>query len=357
MRILTILMTLFLCLGQSNAQAIEPAKQVLSNILTGYIQPKYADLYSRSLDLQLASDNLCASPSIENLEHAQSSFLNFAHSWAQIEWFRVGPVMSKNRIERILFYPDRKSTGLKQVQRALAKQDQTVTSIEALPQKSVAVQGLGALEFNLFGTGFEILQTDEGSFRCAFSLAVARNLTNISKTLSDAWADNGIATTYWLNPNDENPLFRTGNEALNVVLGTMVHGLEAIRDVRIGAFLKDEAKLDRPKSALMWRSENTTAMIANGLEGLLELFNATGFEKLLPDENNNLTDSIRFEFNQALNTINALQKPIAEILTSENERKQLEYLKLSVGFAMTRLDNDLSSQLGLSAGFSFGDGD
>lgn len=357
MRILTILMTLFLCFGQSNAQDNVPTKQVLSNIHAGYIQPKYADLYSRSLDLQLASDNLCASPSIANLEHAQSSFLNFAHSWAQIEWFRVGPVMSKNRIERILFYPDRKSTGLKQVQRALAKQDQTVTSIAALPQKSVAVQGLGALEFNLFGTGFEILRTDEGSFRCAFSLAVARNLAHISKTLSDAWADDGIATRFWLNPNDENPLFRTDNEALNVVLGTMVHGLEAIRDVRIGAFLKDEAKLDRPKSALMWRSENTTAMIANGLEGLFELFNASGFDKLLTDENKNLTDSILFEFNQALNTINALQKPIAEILTSENERKQMEYLELSVGFAMSRLDNDLSSQLGLSAGFSFGDGD
>ena len=142
-----------------------------------------------------------------------------------------------------------------------------------------------------------------------------------------------------------------------MLIGTLVHGLEAIRDVRISAFLKEEAKFDRPKSALMWRSENTTAMISNGLEGLLELFNVSAIETLLPEENSSLGDSTRFEFHQAISTLNALQKPIAEILTSYSDRKQMEYLKLSIGYAISRLDNDVSQKLGLSAGFSFGDGD
>lgn len=357
MRVLFAILLILLGSVSTFAQKAEPPKQVLTNILKEYIQPGYLDLYSNSQNLRSAAEALCASPSAEHLRAAQHSFTNFANSWAQIEWFRIGPVMSKNRIERILFYPDRKSTGLKQVQRALAQQDQTVTSLKSITQKSVAVQGLGALEFNLFGTGYEILQTEEGSFRCAFTLAIASNLNDISKTLSQAWVDDGLAAQYWLNPNDENPLFRTNDEAMSVILGIMIHGLEAIRDVRIGAFLKSEAKLDRPKSALMWRSENTTAMIASGLSGLLKLFNVSAIETLLSEESSNLADSVRFEFHQAISTLNVLQKPIAEVLTSKDDRKQMEYLKLSVGYAMSRLDNDVSQQLGLSAGFSFGDGD
>ena len=58
-----------------------------------------------------------------------------------------GHLIEDNRFERVLFFPDRKSTGLKQVQAALAKPEDSVTTMETLKDKSVAMQGLGALEF------------------------------------------------------------------------------------------------------------------------------------------------------------------------------------------------------------------
>jgi predicted lipoprotein len=66
---------------------------------------------------------------------------------------RFGPVTEENRLERILFWPDRKGIGLKQVQAAIAGEDATAADPQTLPGKSVAMQGLGALEFVLFGTG------------------------------------------------------------------------------------------------------------------------------------------------------------------------------------------------------------
>ena len=346
-----------LSFGPAIAQDDVATKNVLSNVLVEYIQPRYADLYKQSQTLRSATTELCQTPSKQALELAQSEFIGFANSWARIEWFRVGPIMSKNRVERILFYPDRKSTGLKQVQRALLKQDQSVTNFNRLAQKSVAVQGLGALEFILFGTGFEDLKSANGSHRCHFANAVAHNLEHISKTLNDGWIDGSMAAQFWVNPNEENPLFRDHNEALNVLIGTLVHGLEALKDVRIGAFLKEEAKFDRPKSALMWRSENTIGMIENGLEGLDELFDKSGIEALLGAEHRNISDAIRFEFNQAINTARILDKSVFDILAESQDRQKISYLKLAIGFTMSRIDEDLSQQLGLSAGFSFGDGD
>lgn len=357
MRILAAVIFCILSVFPSAAQVDGATKRVLSNVLIHYIQPRYADLQIKSQALKGDIAQLCEIPSDANFKSARLSYLEFANSWAQIEWFRVGPIMSKNRVERILFYPDRKSTGLKQVQRALANEDASVTSFGSLTQKSVAVQGLGALEFILFGTGFEVLKTHNGAFRCKFGHAVSQNLTDISNTLVAGWENDGIAAKFWLNPNDENPLYRNDNEALNVLIGTMVHGLEALSDVRIGAFLKDEAKLDRPKSALMWRSENTLAMIISGLSGLEKLFTESGVEQLLPQENSALGESVRFEFNQAINTANSIDKAVLELILSQDDRQKLAYLKLAIGFAISRIDNDFSQQLGLSAGFSFGDGD
>lgn len=357
MRVIASIILCILSLGPTVAQDNRAVERVLSNVLTDYIQPRYADLSINSGALQSATRQLCDMPSAENLDYAQSSFLSFTKSWARIEWFRVGPIMSKNRIERILFYPDRKSTGLKQIQRALAKQDQTVTSIDSIVKKSVAVQGLAALEFILFGSGYEQLQNRNGSFRCMYGNTITQNLANISRALSDQWADGSIAVEFWLKPNDENPLFRDKNEALNILIGTMVHGLEALRDVRIGAFLKAESKFDRPKSALMWRSESTASMIENGLFGLRELFNLSRIETLLPDENRNLGDAVRFEFNQAINTARSINKPVFDILATDVDRQKVAYLKLGIAFVISRIDNDFSQQLGLSAGFSFGDGD
>ena len=58
-------------------------------------------------------------------------------------------MLQDNRFERILYYPDRKGLGLRQVQALLAEQDASVLAVGALEGKSVAVQGLGALEFVL----------------------------------------------------------------------------------------------------------------------------------------------------------------------------------------------------------------
>ena len=89
----------------------------------------------------------------------------------------------ENRLERILFWPDRKSTGLKQVQRALAEKDATATNPAKLKGKSVAMQGLGALEFVLFGTGAEKLAGPGEDYRCAYGRAIAGNVgTSLTAT-------------------------------------------------------------------------------------------------------------------------------------------------------------------------------
>ncbi len=69
----------------------------------------------------------------------------------------MGPAREDNRFERLFFWPDRRGRGLRQVQGILAEEDETATDPATLYQKSVAVQGLLALDFVLSGEGNETL--------------------------------------------------------------------------------------------------------------------------------------------------------------------------------------------------------
>ena len=163
----------------------------------------------------------------------------------------------ENRLERILFWPDRKGIGLKQVQAALAGKDASAPPTpRTLAGKSVAMQGLGALEFVLFGTDSEALAEPGDPYRCAYGAAIAGNLDDDRRAMLDAaWAGSG-----WLCRGNGPiraatiALYRTDAEAVTELFDVFVHGLEMVRDVRLNGFLGETPASDKPKQALFWRS-------------------------------------------------------------------------------------------------------
>ena len=339
----------------SGAPSIEP---VLEQMVTDYVRPRYAAFNERATGLQASLGNLCETPSADSLKASRTAFLDVVDQWSRIEWLRLGAVMSENRLERILFFPDRKGTGRKQVQAAIATKDESVTDAASLAGKSVAMQGLGALEFILYGTGSEALASGDASHRCRFGLAAASNVTNVSGELIAGWQEGSAFLPMFLKPGPSNPLFRTDDEALSVLLGQMIHGLEAIRDTRIGAFLdKEDPSHDRAKSALYWRSDMTLPSVSAGLSGLEELFSQSGIEIVSHDLAPRLADTIRFEFNQAIETADSLEAPVEDLLADPQTREKLVYLAYAVKIIIGRLDQEFAQAGGLAVGFSFGDGD
>ncbi|MEM5471508.1 imelysin family protein [Hoeflea sp. AS60] len=335
-----------------------PIGPVLERMLVDYIRPGYAAVNVAASDLTAAVTALCSAPSDENLQASRSAFRAAVDGWARIEWLRLGPVMSDNRLERILFFPDRKGTGRKQVQAAIASKDESVTEVSTLAGQSVAMQGLGALEFILFGSGSDALAKSEASHRCAFAKAASSNLVDLSDEIIAGWQDDADLVPVFLKPGPENPLFRTDQEALNLLLGQMIHGLDAIRDTRVSAFLDQEnPDHDRPKSALFWRSDMTLPSISANLEGLEALFNESGIEVVSKDSAPRLADTIRFEFRQATDTAKSLEAPVSDLLGNAETREKLVYLDYAIKIIVGRLDEEFAQAGGLAVGFSFGDGD
>jgi predicted lipoprotein len=339
------------------ASPVRAENPVIAAAVSGFVTPAYGAFQTASAELSDNMDTLCAEPSPDRLAAAQSGFAGAVTAWSEAEIIRFGPVTEENRLERILFWPDRRSTGLKQVQLALADKDATAADAATLKGKSVAMQGLGALEFILFGTGAEKLAAPGEDYRCSYGRAIAANVEEMASAIVAGWQDPAGISAQWASPGADNPLYRTDDEAITELLDIFIHGLEMVRNVRINGFLGEDADGNRPKQAIFWRSGAATASIAASLGGMRKLFEASQLAGLLPSDSAWIADSIGFEFDNAESALKAADGPVAEMLADPARREKLAYARIVTSSLSELFGVRLAGALGLTAGFSSLDGD
>jgi predicted lipoprotein len=354
-RLATCLIAVVLVNAASPALASK-ATDIINGAIDGFVRPGYQDFHRATSTLLADGQTLCATPSQATLDAARKSFGATVDAWSQIEIIRFGPVTEQNRLERVLFWPDRKGTGLKQVQAALASKDPTAADAEQLAGKSVAMQGLGALEFVLYGTGSETLAAGD-AYRCSYGAAIAGNLDTIAADLEAAWAAPDGFARIWATPSADNPLYRDSTEAVTELMGVFVTGTELVRDVRLGGFLGREAKDDKPRQALFWRSGKTVDALAGNLAGMKALLEASKLAGALPADQAWMGKEAVFEFSNAANAAAAAQGPIADVLADPEKRSKLAYFGLVTSSLSNIFGTQMSGALGLTAGFSSLDGD
>jgi predicted lipoprotein len=343
-------------LGEAPPAFATKATDIINGAIYGFVRPSYHAFRESTSSLSEAGKVLCAAPSQAALDAARNAFGETVDAWSRIEIVRFGPVTEQNRLERVLYWPDRKSIGLKQVQAALAAKDPSAADPAQLAGKSVAMQGLGALEFVLFGTGAEALATGD-AHRCSYGAAIAGNLDAIAGELDTAWADPEGFSKTWANPSADNPLFRDGTEAVTEVMDVFVTGTELVRDVRLGGFLGKEAKDDKPKQALFWRSGKTVDALARNLAGMKALLEASKLAGALPADQAWMGNEALFEFSNAANAAAGAEGPIAGVLADPDRRGKLVYFGLVTSSLSNIFGTQMSGALGLTAGFSSLDGD
>jgi predicted lipoprotein len=335
--------------GPAMAQLSTSPGEVMRGAVNNFIRPAMTDLGAKADALSTAVAQLCTTPSQANLSTVDTAFGDTAIAIGRIEAIRVGPIMEENRSERLLFWPDRKGIALKQVQAILSSKDESATAPDTLRSKSVAVQGLTALEFVLYGTGFETLQTTDGAFRCRYGSAIAQSVAAVAGELVTAWtAEDGIAL-HLMKPDAAFTDYRTPIEAQEELVGILSHGIEAVRDTRLNPFLAKGDVAAKPKLALFWRSGLTVPMIRANVEGLQSLFALSGISGGVPDDRADLPVSISVDFAKADAALDLVTDPaqvqaLADVVTATQQ------LGVLIG-------EQLSSALGLSVGFSSLDGD
>jgi predicted lipoprotein len=355
MRVVIIALMLLLA-APAMAQTTTP-QQVLQAAVRLSIRPGMLEFRNRADGLAMAMNALCKIPSEGMLAVAEAQFRQAALAYGRVEFLRIGPLMEDNRADRLLFWPDRRGIGLRQVQAILAEEDASATALETLRGKSVAVQGFGALEFVLFGTGAEALSGPDSAFRCQYGSAVAGNIAQVARELAEGWFAPGGIADHLTQPQADYADYRTETEALEALVGLVSHGIEAVRDVRINPFMPTEERVARPKEGLFWRSGLTLDMVGANLSGMRHLLAQSGIAGAVDGKNIGLGNSITFEFRNADRALGLVTLPLDQALEDDKQVQALRYLVIVTGSLQAMIGEQLSAALGLSVGFSSLDGD
>ncbi len=352
--------TLAVFAGPVFAADTVPYHDLIVSSLTNYARPHFTMLATEASKMKDDVVALCATPSAANLTAAQSSFKLTVLAFSSVEFFRQGPLGAENRLERLLFWPDTKGIALKQVQVAIAQQDQSAASATTLKDKSVAMQGLNAVEYLLFGTGFEDLTSSAGAYRCSYAAAASTLIAGLTATIRDEWLNDApdSAADQMLAPKPDGQEYRSEREVIDKLAGALTFGTDSIRDQRLSAVIGLAGGAPKPKSALFWRSDMTIPALAANFQGLRDLFQGAKFPEALAGEGAAwITHNVLFEFDGVFTALNKVPDPIDAAVANEEELKQLKYVAIVTRSLDTLVGDNMGSALSLSSGFSALDGD
>ncbi|WP_120496909.1 imelysin family protein [Kiloniella sp. EL199] len=340
--------------GQSKETSYKPIiKQVIENT----ILPGYENLSEIAAQQGNDIEKLCLSPNESNLSRAREEFRSLVSAWSRVEMYRIGPSIKDHRQEKLFFWPDRKSIGLRQVRKLIDTEEQTALTIKTLQKKSVAVQGLLALEYILFGRNSEALSTsDSKSYRCMYGATVAQAIGATAKTIVNDWTSPSGYATLMLNTNTTNPIYRSDAEVMQDLLRISSEMIQSTRDLKIQNTIRDNPEKSKPKRAPFWRSNLTLHAYQNNLKAVETLFTIGGLGKLTP----RYTKSLTFELKQTGKFLAKLEKentPWEKQVKQKEAHDLLTFTLIPLQGAQYIVGELIPQELGLSLGFNSLDGD
>ncbi|MCR9214255.1 MAG: imelysin family protein [Proteobacteria bacterium] len=333
--------------------------QAIDRFASDVAIPTYQTLYERFSDLDESVGKLCATPGLESHNSASAAFRQAVLAWSAAEVIRFGPIRQENRLERIFFWPDTRSRGLRKIGADLAKGD--IDAETELEGRSVAVQGLPALEFLLYGTGHEGLADIAGDAkRCAFAKAVSGNLVKISQDLDKVWKDPGGYQKILRNPGTDNPIFRSDGEVIQEILKSGAELVELVAVAKLQSPLGEDANSARPKRAAFWRSGLTVGNIKANIQAVVKLQERAQLSDMLPEAERGYARNLNFEAGQVTKPLESLieeETTWSALLRDPESRSLLQYALNPLNGMKDILSIYYPEVLGLKLGFNSLDGD
>lgn len=363
MPIAILLLAVFLAFGSfgtgpahaADAAAKPDYSAIVKASVEGHIRPAYGRMAKASKNLAVILQAACRTDDGVSTPTIAKSFMDVVSAWVAVQHIRFGPVTDENRYERIAFWPDPKNLTSRQMRRILSKRDETATSADSLAKKSIALQGLTALERLM--TMMPAETAEDRAFRCNYAQAITENLVNITGKVDAAWQTDSAFVRTLQQPGPENPLYRDHREAAIEILKSLTGGLQFLHERKLLAPLGSDITKARPKRAEFWRSGTTLEALDSNFATLLELYMASGIAGYIDSVDSRLDSTLTDSYQQALMTLKDVDKPFIEAAADKGLRPKLDYLRFLAEDLYLRSSGNLALALDLSLGFNALDGD
>lgn len=343
----------------AQAQEVDYGTYVALGI-ENYIRPHTQAFEEASSRLPGTVEALCKTPSEETRAGFSETYRDVLIKFGGVSFLRFGPVIENNRLDSLAFMPDPRGITQRQIRRALAKLDDTLTNADTLKEKSVALQGLTALQLIAFDASGDVSlgEKKEGSdFICSYAGAIAENVHRIANEIAKGWEDDTGYSRELLSPEPEAAQVRSSKDAIETIFNALVTGFIVVKDQDLLPALGESREKARANRLPFSRSGNTRAFIQAELDGLEEALNALGFEPDLPAEFSWVPSSLTFEFDNARKNLASLPTPLKPYVKEAEVYGKLQLLTITINSLRDTTALSLAGAMNLTGGFNALDGD
>lgn len=348
---------------QANKTTEAILQSLAAETIKHHILPRYTVLHDHTVQLQKQMNGFCASPSPLGMKKVKQQFAKTVLAFAAIEHIHFGPIVEKYRLERLAYWPDRKSRGVRAIKRLLKANKPDSINAKRFAKKSVAVQGLTALEYVLYGAGHKalLLNNEAGQFRCQYALRIADNIEMIMADVVAGWQPDSQLVNSLTKPKPGNKHYRNRKEVLLEFYHSITVGLKTLHEARMLSLTGGvDGKKTKPKRAAFWRSGLAIGVLRANLEAIDHIVKISGFESVLSRTPVDLQFHVRKIFKTLYGIyddwLNA-DMTISKVLSDPSERARF----LMLGKRTSHLNVGFSRYFAIAAdlplGFNASDGD
>ncbi|MHA7775852.1 imelysin family protein [Roseibium sp. M-1] len=331
----------------------------LANVIEAYIQPATGAFADTAAALPGAVEAACQTPDVVTERQFETAFSETVGGFALVQFLRFGPVLDSDRLSRLAFLPDPRGITQRQLRKLLAAREADALDAETLKNKSVAVQGLTALEQVAFDKegNVRLGQQAGNDFSCSYAKAISENVAAIAAEIAAEWQDPDGYSKLLLTAEAGNERFHTSKEALESVFNALVTGLIIVRDQDIEPALGGSREKARANRFPFSRSGNSAVYLSSELLGLHDAIEGLDLKDLTPEEFTWIFGTLDFEFKNAQTLLDALHPPLRETFEEGEAYDKVVVLAITVSSLQKTVGQELAGALGLSGGFNSLDGD
>lgn len=326
----------------------------------GYIRPETRAFATAANRLPSAVEDACKSPGTDTADEFRVAYGAAVSAFGRISFLRYGPLAEESRLERLAFLPDARGAAQRQIRKLVADRDESATTPESLAAKSVAVQGLTALQLAAFDEdGLVTLggSDETGAYTCAYAQALAVNLAQLSGEVAALWeAPDGFSGQLEAAGPDH-PRFRSSKEAAETLFNALVTGLVVVRDQNIIPALANDLASAKPNRIPFSRANFGQAYIASELTGIRDFIRASSYAKGVDSEGEWIPASLEFEVATSLKALARAGEPMRETVKTPEGYKALSDMLISLKGLRDLVALNLAGSLNMTGGFNALDGD
>lgn len=344
--------------------AVPPAgyARVNQSLLENHVLPRYERLVDATGRFADAVTESCAGRAGGQVDLLRGYYHQVMDAWMGVQHLRFGPVELFMRSFRLYFWPEARGKVGRAVEALLA--EPAPLAAAELPDASVAVQGLPAVEYLLYAEdGSDGGDTVGPARRCALLTAVTRNMADMAAGIVADWQGGDVHFRQsFLQPGPDNAFYKRHADATLDLFKSLHGGLRLIADVKLKPVVGEDIAAARPGLAESRRSSRALRNIVVNLEALETLYVGEGGPGLgelvaVHAGDAELDALMRKAFRMTLETARGIDPPFARAVEDEARRAATEKLLTRVRALKQIVRSRVASALGLTVGFNALDGD